>query len=119
MVTNVTYMYLLVESGGDYSDQWSNNICFYDSSEKAENIASQANEIVKLYREKHSDLYKDRIHPTREDPQWKEKIEAFCKLSQAVDHELRDKLNELIGLETKDNWFRYDCQFSVEHIPYL
>jgi len=119
METNVTHLFLLVESGGEYSESWSKNICFYDSREKAEDIASKANELVKIYEEKYSELYKSSVHPKREDPDWKQKIEYFCSLKNAIENEFFAAIDSLIGIQTTGNYYRYDCVFSIEEIPYL
>lgn len=119
MENDVTHLFLLVESGGDYSDSWSNNICFYDSREKAEDIASKANDLVKIYAEKNSALYKSHVHPKREDPDWKQKIEYFCSLTKANENEFFAAIDSLIGTPTSGSYYRYDCVFSVEEIPYL
>lgn len=123
MENEVTHLYLLVESGGSYSDAWSNNICFYDSLEKAENIATQANELTKIYGEKNSALYTERGHQSistaTQDPEWRTKAEAFLLLTKEVESEYYEKVEKIIGASVEGVWYRWDSTFHVEQIPYL
>lgn len=124
MENKASQLFLLVVSGGEYSDSWSYNICLYDSLEKAEKIAEQANELMKLYSEKSSANY-DKFRGNRSvssvirDSDWESKSAALLLAKKTLEAEYYEKLHKLIGVSADDVLYRWDSTFHVEQIPCL